>query len=330
MYMANNFLLSFRAVAPVFLLILFGMALRRIKFLPDAFYTSVDKLVFKITLPILIFLSVADARLSDDGSYLRIIAYVVPAVILLGAAHSVIWWLLLRDRAKCGAVVQGVVHSNLAILGLALLSNVFPDPDVSAAAVSLFSVVMPFQIIVQNAVTVVCLSVFAPKEEGKAPSSGAVLLQILKDIAKNPLILAALAGLPFMLFKLSLPPVIDRTLDYLSGLTTPLALISLGAGFSFASLKGKLGCAISASIIKTAVQPAAVLAVGYLIGFRGMELLVIFLLFGTPTALASYVISKNMKSDYELSGQIVMLSTLFCVMTVFLALLLMRTLGWIA
>ncbi len=326
--MANNLILSFRAVAPVFLLILLGMAFKRTKFLPENFYPSVDKLVFKVTLPILIFLNVAGARLSDDGSYLRIIAYIIPAIIILSVLNALVWWLLLRDRAKCGAMVQGVMHSNLAILGLALLGNVFPDASTSAAAVSLFSVVMPFHIIVQNTVVVVWLSVFSPKEEA-AKNGGAVFLRVLKDIAKNPLIIAALAGLPFMIFEVSFPPVIDKTLNYLAGLTTPLALISLGAGFSFASLKGKFGCALSGALLKTAIQPAAVIFIGYLLGFRGMELLVIFFLFGTPTAVASYVIAKNMKSDYELAGQIVMLSTLFCIVTVFVALYLMRTVGWI-
>ena len=220
------------------------------------------------------------------------------------------------------------MHSNLAILGLALLGNVFPDASTSAAAVSLFSVVMPFHIIVQNTVVVVWLSVFSPKQES-AKKGGSVFIRVMKDIAKNPLIIAALAGLPFMIFEVSFPPVIDKTLNYLAGLTTPLALISLGAGFSFASLKGKLGCALSGALLKTAIQPAAVIFIGYLLGFRGMELLVIFFLFGTPTAVASYVIAKNMKSDYELAGQIVMLSTLFCIVTVFVALYLMRTVGWI-
>ena len=326
--MANNLILSFRAVAPVFLLILLGMAFKRTKFLPENFYPSVDKLVFKVTLPILIFLNVAGARLSDDGSYLKIIAYIIPAIIILSVLNALVWWLLLRDHAKCGAMVQGVMHSNLAILGLALLGNVFPDASPSAVAVSLFSVVMPFHIIVQNTVVVVWLSVFSPKQES-AKKGGAVFLRVLKDIAKNPLIIAALAGLPFMIFEVSFPPVIDKTLNYLAGLTTPLALISLGAGFSFASLKGKLGCALSGALLKTAIQPAAVIFIGYLLGFRGMELLVIFFLFGTPTAVASYVIAKNMKSDYELAGQIVMLSTLFCIVTVFVALYLMRTVGWI-
>mgnify|MGYP001026221166 CR=1 FL=1 len=326
--MANNLILSFRAVAPVFLLILLGMAFKRTKFLPENFYPSVDKLVFKVTLPILIFLNVAGARLSDDGSYLKIIAYIIPAIIILSVLNALAWWLLLRDRAKCGAMVQGVMHSNLAILGLALLGNVFPDASTSAAAVSLFSVVMPFHIIVQNTVVVVWLSVFSPKQES-AKKGGSVFIRVMKDIAKNPLIVAALAGLPFMIFEVSFPPVIDKTLNYLAGLTTPLALISLGAGFSFASLKGKLGCALSGALLKTAIQPAAMIFIGYLLGFRGMELLVIFFLFGTPTAVASYVIAKNMKSDYELAGQIVMLSTLFCIVTVFVALYLMRTVGWI-
>jgi len=69
--------------------------------------------------------------------------------------------------------------------------------------------------------------------------------------------------------------------------------------------------------------------VAWLLGFSGMQISIIFLLFGVPTAVSSYIMAKQMDSDYELAGQILLFTTLFGVFTLFLGVFLIKTVGWI-
>ena len=118
-------------------------------------------------------------------------------------------------------------------------------------------------------------------------------------------------------------------LNYLSNMATPLALISLGATFRMESLKGRLGLTLLASAIKTAILPAICCLAAIAIGFRGVELGVIFIQFGSPASVSSYIMAKQMKSDHELAGQIMLISTLMSVFTMFAGTFILRMAGLI-
>lgn len=342
--MANNLLLSLNMVLPIVILAAAGVIMGRLKLFSDAFFAGADKFVFKVALPCMIFLQVAGADFSESASYLRLMLFTVAAVTLFCVLYSVTVPLFIKDRRKAGATVQGMFRSNVAILGAVLIENMFPDSGVKAAAVTAYAVVMPFVVLLYNIYAVGVLAVFMPREdpataEGdeagsadtpkKSGFTAADFGRACLETLKNPLIIAVFLGFPFMFFGIKIPDTLKTSINYFSQCTTGLALVSLGAGFSFSSLAGNLGLASFVTAVKTVIQPALGVGFAYLLGFRGPELAVTFIVFGTPSAVSSYIMAKNMKSDHELAGQILLLTTVVSIFTMFGGTLLMRVLGWI-
>ena len=136
-------------------------------------------------------------------------------------------------------------------------------------------------------------------------------------------------GLPFMIWQIPLPTAASKTLHYLPGLTTPLALMSLGANFRSESLKGRAGYAVLGAMNRTLIIPAAAVTAAALCGLRGPALGVVLICFGAPTAVSSYIMAKKMDNDHELAAQILLLSTMFCVVTIFLGIFILRSLALI-
>ena len=319
--MASNFLYSFNAVAPIFLIVLVGVVLKRIGFVNDSFLDISEKLVFKIALPIMLFLEVARGSLSElaDG---KLIVFCIVTVTASFIIVSLLAVACIRDRDKRGAFVQGMCRSNFAILGVPLADNMFGE-----AGTTLIAIVMPFVILMFNAYSVILLSLFSSDSTQKL--NGKKLLHILKNIVTNPLIIGVVLGIPFMLYGWQLPVVLNKSLNYLSGLTTPLALISLGANFRPESLRGRVGYAVVSSLGKTVVLPAIMVTIAALLGFRDASLGVILILFGAPTAVSSYIMAKKMGNDGELAAQILLLTTFLCMLTIFGGIFIIKSIGLI-
>lgn len=319
--LTSDFLYSINVILPVLLLVLLGAFLKRIGLLSDSFCSAADKLVFKVALPVMLFLDVAGASLADapDPSLIAFILISVTASFFL---TSLCTPLLIKDRAKCGAVVQGICRSNFAILGIPLLEGMFGDAGSAAAAV-----VVPIVILMFNAYSVVVLSVFAPQDKQMTPAE--TIKKIAVSVVTNPLIIGVLLGLPFMLSDLTLPLPVSKTLGYLDGMVTPLALMSLGASTSLKSMRGKLRLSLTASAVKTVLIPTVMCTVAALLGLRGVALGIVLILFGAPTAVSSYVMAKNMGSDHEVAGQILLFTTSVCVFTIFLGIFVLKRLALI-
>jgi len=316
-----NFIYSVNVILPVFILVSLGILLKKWKIIGDDFSNSVDKLIFRLGLPAMLFLEVSAAEISEAVN-LRMLLFVGITVPLMFLTATVIVCLTVKEDPKRGAMIQGICRSNFAILGLPLIGNMFGESGVREAAL-----IMPLTIILYNTLSVTVLSVFAPKEVKLPPAKTAV--KILKNIVTNPLIIGVVLGLPFMFFDWELPLVADKTLRYLSNMVTPVALISLGSTVKLKSFGGYFRLAAVSALSRTVLVPAAAVTAAALLGFRGATLGTLLILFGTPTAVSSYIMAKNMKSDHELAGLILLLTTMICLFTVFVGIFILKTLNLI-
>ena len=319
--MAGNFIYSINAVLPIILIVVLGWLLKRFAKLSDAFCDNADWLVFKIALPIMLFTEVSSCSLSDAPD-VKMILFLVIAVTASFIVVSLLTVLFMKDREKRGAFIQGICRSNFAILGVPLAVNMFGEIGGTVIAIA-----TPFVILMFNAYSVVILSVFSG-DNGKK-FSAKTLLGILKNVVTNPLIIAVLLGVPFMVWNIPMPTVATKTLGYLSGLTTPLALLSLGANFRTESLKGRVLYALTASVSKTVVLPGIAVTAAAFAGLRGPSLGVVLICFGAPTAVSSYIMAKKMGNDHYLAGQILLLSTVMCSVTIFFGIFILKTLALI-
>ena len=319
--MLDSFIYSLNIIAPIFIIVLLGAALKRADFLNDGFLEVCDRLVFKICLPCLLFADIATAETGAIAD-VRLIVFCVAAVTLSFLIPCAVVPIFLKDNAKRGAFIQGVYRSNAAILGMTLARNMFGD-DGSAT----LAMILPFIVTLFNVFAVIILSVFAPADVKLSPA--ALGKRIVKTVVTNPLIIAIVLALIWRATGLSMPVLMSRSLGYLADMSMPLALISLGANFTPSSLKGRLGLAIASSFCKTVAVPGFAVIFALLFGFRGTSLGCVFIVFGGPAAVSSYIMAKQMKSDHELAAQILLISTLMSLFTMFAGIFILRSTGLI-
>ena len=319
--MLDDILFCINAILPIFILMVLGYFLMRIKLINETFVNVADKFVFKVALPAMIFNNVANSNFSTDFNP-RLSAFVLVAIFACFIVITAIASASIKKRDVRGAFVQAVFRSNFAILGLPVAGNLFGEAGTVGA-----TLLFPFVIPLYNVLAVITLATNMPANEKKSKLSYAC--SVVKSIVTNPLNISVVLGLPFAFSLLNMPSVIDSGIHYLSDLSTPLALISLGASFKFSSLKGNIGYALGATLTKLLAVPITVRGLGILCGFRGVDLGLLLIVFGTPTAVSSYIMAKEMKSNGALAGQIVMLSTLLCSVTLLVGTFLLKNLGLI-
>lgn len=318
----SNLIYSLESVFPLFALILCGYLLRRLNIIGESFISAGSKIVFKISLPVLLFRQIKAADLTTMFDPSLILFSVVSTLIVI-AFLIVIAKMFIPKKSQQGAFIQGVYRGNFSILGVPLAINMFGE--VGAAPTSLL---LPFTVPLYNVAAVIILTLFRDEQSGEEKvrlSAG----KIIKDIVTNPLIIGIVLGLPFSIFHWSLPGFLDQTLSQLASLTTPLALICLGAQFTIKAAKDNMRLTFWAVLLKMILIPAAVLLVAVLLGFRNEELGALFIQFMAPSAVSSYIMAKNMHSDDALAGQILIFTTLVSCLTLFFGIFLLKSLSLI-
>ncbi|MBE6681903.1 MAG: AEC family transporter [Ruminococcaceae bacterium] len=326
--MLSNFLYAFNGVMPIFLVALVGYILKQKNFLSDDFVKVADKLVFRVMLPCLLFTKVAYTDMSAvNNKDLTLMAFCVIAAVVLTTLLCIIVPLFIKDKAKVGAFIQGVFRSNVAFLGVPFAINLFGEEGGTLASMVLAVVVPVYNVL---AVTVLCI--FNPDKDNETVTLSKRIGKIILGIVKNPLIISIVVALPFGIFGIGsyLPDFVEGTVEYFAKASTTLALVTIGASFKISELKGRIGLAAAATVIKTVVLPASfMLFTYYAFGFTGVHLGIIMIVFGTPTAISSYIMAKNMNADASLANQIVLLSTLCSMFTVFAFSFILKTVGLI-
>ncbi len=315
--MLESFIYSFNSIAPIFLLVLFGMFLKKIKFLKDDYCAIADKMVFNFALPFETFRTVSKTDIGKmfTKENVGVIVFFFVGIIIAFAVITVLTALTIKDDPKRGAFIQGSFRGNFAVFAIPLANNMFGEAGAIATAP-----LLPIVVIMYNVLAVVGFSIFAPKDESKK-GMGAIIAQIAKSSLKNPLVLSIFIGLAFSVLRsevgISMPVFIQGTIEDIAALAVPLALISIGVNFKPDRLKGGLKLAAAGMAIKNIILPLVAVAIGVLMGFRGIALTMILISFGSPTSVSSYIMAKNMHGDHELAGQILLLSTVCSLATIF-------------
>ncbi|MCB0004221.1 MAG: AEC family transporter [Anaerolineae bacterium] len=297
-------------LAPIFLLIGLGLFLRRQGFASEEFFRNLNRLIYWIALPALLFTKTASA-LPQLNTALGIIAVVLAGMVVCIGVGYLLAWRLRLDKRATASFVQGAYRGNIAFVGLpvvlyALAAVGQGTPEVEALVLLALAPVIP----VYNVAAVIVLAGATPAENRNGRQQvGAVM----RSIATNPLIIACLAGLAIAYSGLALPEALTRTLDLLGELALPGALLAMGAGLRLRAIRTGGGTATAASLVKVLVAPLAGYLAARMIGLTGPSLLIAMLLLAMPTAVASYVMAQAMGADDTLASSIVMISTLLAI-----------------
>ncbi|WP_244505998.1 AEC family transporter [Pseudomonas indica] len=281
------------ALWPLFALIVGGYLLRRWDFPSEAFWPGAERLNYFILFPALLFSSLATAPL-DNPALPRLALAVLLALglawIALLVARRVRGW----SAARFGAVTQGVLRFN-TYLGLAAVGSLFGKEGLTLAALML-ALMVP---------TVNVMSVWALTAE-----RGVSARSLLLPIARNPLILACLAGALVNLSGLGLPGGTDRLLSLLAAASLPLGLLCVGAALRPQELGGEVPALGWNCAMRLLAMPLLAFGVALALHLPAMESSLLILFFALPTAPTAYVLTRQLGGDSHLMAGIITLQTL--------------------
>ena len=309
----ESLLLSFRAVAPIFLLMLLGYLLRCTKVATKDHFNAINRLIFKVFLPILLFYNIykTDLQMVFD---LKLILFVVVSVLAVYGIGYGLVFLLTKPNNKRSVMLQGFFRSNFAILGIPLVDYLCGD-----AAGGLASLMVAIVVPLFNVLAVITFERF----RGGKVKPGA----LVKGIVTNPLIIGCALGALFLLAGIPLPQFLESAVDDAASIASPLAIVALGASFNFSAIKGSLKELTVTVLTRLVIVPALAVAAAVALGFRGEALICLMVAFGAPAAVSSFSMAQQMGGDEDLAAQVVVFSSALCLLTLFGWIFLLSSLG---
>lgn len=315
----ENFIYSINVTMPIFLVMVIGYILKQIGMLNDNFVTVANKFNFKVTLPFMLFKDIAGV----DIKAVFDIKYVLFCAIVSTICFWVVWGtakLLVRDKTIRGAFVQSSFRGSAAVMGLAFIQNIYGSsamgPLMIVSAVPLY-----------NIFSVIVLTFEANDSTGI--DKKAKIRQAGMNICKNPIILSILAGLIVGLLGIQFPTLVNKTISNVAQMATPLALITIGAGFEGRKALAKIAPTMAASTIKLVLQPLIFLPVAAWMGFSGEKMIAILIMLASPTTPSCYIMAKSMNNDEVLTASVIVTTTLMAAFTLTGWIFLLKTLGYI-
>ncbi|SHJ23434.1 AEC family transporter [Parasporobacterium paucivorans] len=307
----ENLIFSLNATIPVFLVIMIGYILKKIKMFNENFLNIMNKFNFKLTLPALLFsgLYMVPIREAFD------IRYVLYCMLATSIAFWGLWGiskLLVKDKSIIGEFVQVSFRGSAAILGIALIQNLYGDagmaPLMIIGAVPLF-----------NLYSVIVLTFESGEKQQNTIKNACI------SVCRNPIIIAILAGLLVSLLGLDFPQMLDTTIDSIARIASPLALLGIGAGFEGKKAIAKMKPTAVASLVKLLILPALLLPVAVWMGFRYDKLIAVLIMLGAPSTPSCYIMARNMGHDGVLTSSVVVATTLLSAFSLTLIIFILRS-----
>lgn len=331
----KNLLFTLNAILPIVLPILLGFFLQKIRLFDKDFFTKMNKLAFKILIPVSLFKSLYTADISDID--FKFVGIAIISLLILFAIGFVAVTLFVPNKKQKGVIHQVLFRSNYAIIGIPL-ATALGGAEAEAAASIIAAVSVP----IFNILAVIALSMY-DHEDGQKVS----VVSILKKIVTNPLIIGVFSGLVVIAIRAIISACggngninvdsmdnytagyfIIKTISTLGACATPIALIALGGKFEFSAVK-KLWKQITISTItRLAIIPLVALTVFYFLGFNSsIYFSILIALFATPVAVSSAPMAEEMGQDGELAGQLVVWTSVGSAISLFIIILICSALG---
>jgi len=303
---ASNLWASFSITAPILVVLLLGTLFRRGGLVGETFVENGNRLLFNVCMPALLFLATASNSLSLRED-LPLAAFGVGATFVV----VLLLWLVapaIVTREQRGVFVQSAFRSNMGMIGLALCLNAYGEEVLARAG--LFVAAM---IIAYNVLSIIILT----NDRGR----------VLRNLARNPILLGVLSGLAWQQLQLPLPQLFELSISYLARMALPLALICIGAALEWNRLRPGRPDILWASGLKMVILPAAITVAAVQVGFRGQDLGILFLMVASPTAMVAFVMARELAPRNDMTAEVIALTTLVMPVTITLGLTVLTTLG---
>lgn len=297
------------ALLPGFTLILLGLLLRRVGFPAEAFWPEAERLSYWLLFPCLLFSTLATAQLGGVG-LLGMAAALIGAVLLVSLLVLVSRPLWSLSAAAFTSVFQGAVRKNTAV-GLAAASALAGPEGLALAAVAMISMIPLLNLL--------CVSVLLWYRDGGDRGWST----LGREVLKNPLILACVAGIGVNLLGMRPPGWLLDALGQLGRASVPLGLLVVGAALRWRVERQELQGILFSSVPKLLLMPSVVWGLCVLLEVGVQETRIAVLFGALPTAVSSYILARQMGGDEHLMASIITLQTLLAMLTLPLTLVLL-------
>ena len=289
--MLSNFFQIFILISPVFLLIVLGNVLRRIR-VPDlSFWEVNDKLCYWVLIPALLFHFISQVSLSSEMLY--IYALIVLAGFVVTFSASVLIGKLIGYPAEIWtSILQGSMRQN-AFIALAIAGSFYGSEGLKIASLFMFIYVPTINIIIITTM-VVSLKNTHQKDSKK------VISNVFIEIVKNPFILAMIAGLLVSLLPKEKMSILIDTTELLGSAALPIMLLTIGAKIKVRDLTLKITPIIISNSLKLIILPVIVYFIASYFRLSQVEIVVAVIFASVPTATMSYTLAKQFGADDQL------------------------------
>lgn len=309
----DNLAFALTVTGPIIVMLVMGILLARWQIITDAFIDAGSKLVFNVLLPVLLFIIVSKTRFEHTANltllFVGVAGTLLAFIVMEGIA---VRWVKTSEHR--GVVVQGGFRANLGVIGLAYAVNAYGETAIGTSSLYLGLVTALY-----NVLAIVTLN--RSLNRHRSP------LAAIKSIIRNPLIIAIISALPFAYFEVTLPSLILQPGQYFAQMTLPLALLCAGGSLSVGTTSLWSRDVLIGTLGKALLSPLLLTLTAYLAGLRGMELGIVFLMSSAPTAASSYPMARAMGGNASLAANIIVLSTIACMLATTLGMLSLSALG---
>ena len=300
----ESFFIALNAVMPMFLYMSFGYIIKILNIADEAFLRRLNGIIFKAFFPILMFNNIYETNLGKSVN-VKLMIFSVLSLVLLAFLSMLIVPKFIKENPVRGVFVQSIFRSNFLLFGVSLAASVYGSENLGVVSV-VTAVVAP----TLNILAVIVLETFRGGELN--------FKNMAIAICKNPFIMGVFAGMFYNLLPITTPEFLQKSIKELASITTPLALLVLGGTLKFSSISKNLKFIVPSVFLKLIGVPISMVILGILFGFTGIELFTILVLFGSPCATASYAMAQSMGGDFELAGQLVAITTVISIFTMFI------------
>ena len=293
-------------VAPVFALIAAGYLAVLFRFVSETANKGISEFAFSIAILALLFRTIVVSEFpsvsafSIWGAFYGALALTWIAALLLSS--------VLRQEREDGPVFAiGAVYGNIVMLGIPLTLSALGSQAAGPMALIL-SVNTPLLWLCGT-----LQMAWLDRKQSGSPAS--LILPIILDLARHPIMLALGFGLLWRLTGIGLHPVVDRTVELLAQAGSPTALIALGINlFRFEVRGAKLGIVIMC-VLKLLAMPAIAWTLAHLLQLPPVVTAVVVLFAAMPTGANAYIFAVQYQRLVNPVSGAVALGTLLAAVT---------------
>lgn len=299
----QSLMLALGLVVPMTVDMAAGWLVRRCGILQQATLKQINELIFRLLIPLSLFFDVYHSDLKATVQP-RLFALTLAGILLVYTVCCLLLPRLTGERRDAATVTQAIYRSNYVLFGSTIGASLCGEAGAAVTAALAVMVVPLF-----NALAVILFE----SARGGAADPGRLALRIFQ----NPMVIAGIVGILFNLGGVPLPALLAAPLEALGDIASPLALVVLGGLLSVRSMAGHKGLLAGAVLCRLVVVPLVFLPLFIALGYHGPELVAVLAVFASPAAISSTPMAQSMGGNGALAGEIVAVSSVGCILTLF-------------